>query len=55
MTISVLNSIMTYHSNIVYLAVQQENEQPPAEKEAADKEGKQKLLPFLSLSLSLDM
>ena len=43
--------IYMYHSNIVYLAVTQENEQPPAEKEAADKEGKQQLPPFLSLSL----
>ena len=47
------NSIMIYHSNIVYLAVPQESERPPAKKEAADKEGKQKLPPFLSLSLSL--
>ena len=37
--------------NIVYLAVTQENEQPPAEKEAADKEGEQQLPPSLSLSL----
>ena len=42
---------MIYHSNIVYLAVIQKNEQPPAKKEAADKEGKQQLPPFLSLSL----
>ena len=31
----------------------QDNRQPPAEKEAADKEGKQQLPPFLSHSLSL--
>ena len=33
----------------------QENEQPPAEKEAADKEGEQQLPLFLSLSLSLSL
>ena len=49
---NIINSIMIYHNNIVYLAVPQENEQRPAEKEAADKEGKQQLPPFLSLSLS---
>ena len=43
---------MIYRSNnIVYLAVPQVIEQPPVEKEAADKEGKQQLPPFLSLSL----
>ena len=45
------NSIMIYHTIIVYLTVPQEGEQPPAKKEAADKEGEHQLPPFLSLSL----